>query len=430
MTLTTDSILALSPDAGSAANGKKLATPGKWPALSRTEGVIWGECQGSGSKPYLVGVDIRTPDYASKCSCPSRKFPCKHALALLLLSVSEAGNWQDTTPPEVLEKWLGGRQERAEKAAVPKAEQPEKAADPAAQAKRQNAREGKVTRGLEDLHLWLQDLVREGLLAARSRPYGEWDKQAARLIDAQAPGAARWVRDISGHLHDESGETLLAHLGKLALLCEGWTNRAGLSDPERADLNAALGQPLDMAALKAGDAQPTSWQVLGRREEPDGRLTVRRTWLGQDDKLALLLDFAPQNQALPPALPLMHTIQADVRFAPSAFPQRAVLAGEVGGMVPGTTYQGGTVAQLHTKYAQALALNPWLERVGQWLGPVRLCPDPMQVQDEHSHAVMLSLENETLWQWLAFVAGRPAYLFGEWDGQTFAPLSIFREDKV
>ena len=96
--------------------------PGKWPTLARAEGVIWGECQGSGSKPYLVGVDIRTPEYASKCSCPSRKFPCKHALALLLLSASGAGSWQNTAPPEVLEKWLGGRQERAEKAAVPKAE--------------------------------------------------------------------------------------------------------------------------------------------------------------------------------------------------------------------------------------------------------------------------------------------------------------------
>ena len=263
MTLTSDAVLSLAPDSDSAANGRKLATPGKWFTLSRAEGVLWGECQGSGARPYLVGVDIRTPDYASKCSCPSRKFPCKHALALLLLSVSGAANWQDAPPPEVLEKWLNGRQERAEKAPLPKVEQPEKVADPAAQVKRQAAREGKVTRGLEGLHLWLQDLVREGLLAARSRPYGEWDKQAARLIDAQAPGAARMVRQISDHLHDDSGEKLLSHLGKLALLCEGWTNRAGLSDPERADLAAALGQPLDMAALKAGDAQPTSWQGPG-----------------------------------------------------------------------------------------------------------------------------------------------------------------------
>ena len=87
------------------------------------------------------------------------------------------------------------------------------------------------------------------------------------------------------------------------------------------------------------------------------------------------------------------------------------------------------MAQLHAAYAQALALNPWLERVGQWLGPVRLSPSPVQAQDDHGHAVTLSLESETLWQWLAYTLGRPVYLFGEWDGQIFAPLSIFQGDQ-
>ena len=157
---------------------------------------------------------------------------------------------------------------------------------------------------------------------------------------------------------------------------------------------------------------------------------MRRTWLGRDDHLALLLDFAPQNQALPPALPLNHTIQADVRFAPGAFPQRAVLAGEIGEMAEGAAHRGGTIAQMHMAYAQSLALNPWLERIGHWLGPIWLTPEPMQAQDERGHAVALKLETETLWQWLAFAAGRPAFLFGEWDGQTYAPLSIFLGDKA
>ncbi|MFC6664253.1 hypothetical protein ACFP9V_01980 [Deinococcus radiopugnans] len=41
-TLNTESILALAPDAGSAANARKLATPGKWPSLNALEGVLWG----------------------------------------------------------------------------------------------------------------------------------------------------------------------------------------------------------------------------------------------------------------------------------------------------------------------------------------------------------------------------------------------------
>jgi SWIM zinc finger len=51
---------------------------------------VWGLCAGSGKRPYQTVVDLTGPAY--KCSCPSRKFPCKHALALLL-------NWADDGAP-------------------------------------------------------------------------------------------------------------------------------------------------------------------------------------------------------------------------------------------------------------------------------------------------------------------------------------------
>ncbi len=49
-----------------------------------------GLCAGSGKDPYQTVVDLG-PRY--QCSCPSRKFPCKHALALLL-------SWAKGTVPE------------------------------------------------------------------------------------------------------------------------------------------------------------------------------------------------------------------------------------------------------------------------------------------------------------------------------------------
>jgi len=51
--------------------------------LAGDDAVIWGECQGSGAKPYQVQIALAEP--AFKCSCPSRKFPCKHGLGLLLI---------------------------------------------------------------------------------------------------------------------------------------------------------------------------------------------------------------------------------------------------------------------------------------------------------------------------------------------------------
>ena len=48
-----------------------------------------------------------------KCSCPSRKFPCKHGLALLLLQAQDASRF--TAPQSALvREWLASRRERAE----------------------------------------------------------------------------------------------------------------------------------------------------------------------------------------------------------------------------------------------------------------------------------------------------------------------------
>ena len=80
---TAEQILKLAPDAASAKAAQGLLAPKKWTSLGVDETAIWGACQGSGSNPYQTQIDLAEP--AFKCSCPSRKFPCKHALALFLL---------------------------------------------------------------------------------------------------------------------------------------------------------------------------------------------------------------------------------------------------------------------------------------------------------------------------------------------------------
>src|SRR5437763_12134765 len=112
-TWTSDRIIALAPDPSSAKAGRDLANPRKWVTLGLNESAIWGECQGSGSKPYQTQIDLREP--AFKCSCPSRKFPCKHALALFLLTDSQPGAFKKNNVPQWVQEWLASRAQRAEK---------------------------------------------------------------------------------------------------------------------------------------------------------------------------------------------------------------------------------------------------------------------------------------------------------------------------
>ena len=76
-------VTSLAPDAKVAAAGLKLAKTGTWSDVGYHESLLWGQCKGSGKNPYQVCADLA--DSAFRCSCPSRKFPCKHAVGLLHL---------------------------------------------------------------------------------------------------------------------------------------------------------------------------------------------------------------------------------------------------------------------------------------------------------------------------------------------------------
>src|ERR671926_1761167 len=190
MNYSAEQIIALAPDAASAKAGRNLATASKWRNVGQNERALWGECQGSGAKPYQIVIDLNEP--AFKCSCPSRKFPCKHALGLFLLIANQSvtGN---TTVPDWVGEWLLKRDQqlqRRSEGAKKAEEEPDEAtlARRASQkAKRTLDREAKVVAGLKELELWLRDLLRHGLASAQTRSFDYWEQMAARLIDAQAP---------------------------------------------------------------------------------------------------------------------------------------------------------------------------------------------------------------------------------------------------
>ncbi|MEV6151787.1 SWIM zinc finger family protein [Nonomuraea sp. NPDC052129] len=110
-----DQVLALAPDASSQKAAQGVAAPGKWSLRGTTDDVLFGECKGSGATPYMACVDLSEPAY--RCSCPSRKFPCKHALGLLLMWSADGVPAADSLPPWAAE-WVAMRTERAAKAAA------------------------------------------------------------------------------------------------------------------------------------------------------------------------------------------------------------------------------------------------------------------------------------------------------------------------
>lgn len=87
MNIDLNIIGQLAPNAEALKKGKELVQKGKYHDLhidvDRT--LIWGACAGSGKQPYYCSVDFFNPSIpVARCNCPSRQFPCKHGLGIML----------------------------------------------------------------------------------------------------------------------------------------------------------------------------------------------------------------------------------------------------------------------------------------------------------------------------------------------------------
>ncbi|HNB72709.1 MAG TPA: SWIM zinc finger family protein [Acidobacteriota bacterium] len=437
ITWTAEQIVAMAPDTASAKAGKDLAVQRKWVTLGTTEEAAWGECQGSSSKPYQTQIDLSEP--AFRCSCPSRKFPCKHGLGLLLLLEKQPAAFTQTETPDWVKDWIDGRAKKAEQKArrVEKQADPESQPDPAAQAKRAAQREAKVAAGMKELELWLSDQMRHGLAALQREGYAYWDTPAARMVDAQSPGIARILRDMAGIGATGSGweSRMLEQFGRLQLLVEGYKRLDTLPQPVQADVRSRIGWTQNQDELLAQPGVSDTWAVLGQRVEEEDRLRVQRTWLvgRTTGKRALILDFsAHSSQPLDKSLVPNTQLEAELVFYPGNFPLRALVKQRIQSPTVLTEIPSATdIAVAIEAYAQGLAAHPWLELFPMMMSAVVPVPkknDTWLLRDVHGQSVPVARKFSFGWQLLALSGGHPCQIFGEWNGREFLPVSLWIDD--
>ena len=293
MDLTLEQVLQMAPDEASAVAGKKLQAAKFWQSLGQNEHAFWGECQGSAI--YQVKVDLGNLGY--KCSCPSRKFPCKHVLGLFLLALTNRQALLEQSSPQWVTEWLAKRQEAATKKETKAAEKEVKPVDEKAQQKRAEQRHERVREGLELLDIWLKDLVRGGLAGLEAKGAAPWEEQARRLVDAQAPGLALRMRRL-GELPGSGPDwprVMLGELGRIKLALHAFQRIDQLEPALANDLRQWIGWTVTSEELeKVGEKMIDNWMILGQWIDEDDKLRVQRTWcLGSESKrLALILQFA------------------------------------------------------------------------------------------------------------------------------------------
>jgi hypothetical protein len=439
-------VLALAPDASAQRAARGLASDKPWleTGVSRADDLpptVWGLCKGSGTTPYQAAVDLTEP--AFKCSCPSRKVPCKHVLALLLRWSS--GSIPESSAPAWVHEWHIGRAERAARAAARSA--PEHGGNgngngeggrnggsgrvPSERAVARRA--DRIAGGLDELDRWLADQARAGLASVAKSGYAHWDTMAARLVDAQATGAAGILRRMAAVTG--SPERLLGELAQLHLLVGGYQRLDDLPDELAASVRMRVGLTTSADTVLAGPVTRDRWQVLGIRDEVEDNLTVRRSWLlgAQTGQLVLMLAFAVPGQPLTTDLLVGTELDADLCFYPGGRPPRGLLARRHGPAEPITAIHASTIDANLRAHAAALVDDPWLERWPMVLDgviPARAPGGDWHVVDADGAGLPVDPAAGEPWRLIGVAGGRPVVLAGEWSVAGLRPLSAWVEGRL
>lgn len=423
---TADQITALAPDAASLKAGRGLATSRKWQALGSDATTLWGLALGSGAEPYQTRVHLT--DLATKCSCPSRKFPCKHALGLMLAYVAEPAAFTGSSPPAWVTEWLEARAAREDKATERAAVQANKPPDEAAARKRREQRDSRVAEGVVLLQQALLDMVREGLSSPTARNPSTWENLARRMIDCQAPRLAGTLSHIAESvLTDPEVDQLLPwETGRLHLLLHAIRNQSACDESTRAELQQQIGGKSAPGADDRGEPVRDRWFVAGRRHEERDRLLTSATWLhGRSTRRwAMVLRFAVVPQTLADPWPLGSTVEGGMRFFPGLSPDRAndLDATVVSLDVPPAA--GEPLVALLVRHACLLASNPFAIR-SPFLARLRPAARPGFLTDDSGTSLPWRPANGDEALLVDAVCGhRPTLMCGEWDGRLIRLLAI------
>ncbi|MGW4940318.1 DUF5691 domain-containing protein [Actinoplanes sp. NPDC004185] len=413
-------VTALAPDASSLKGARGVSSAAKWQETGLLGEALWGLCRGSGRQPYQVCVDLAGPAY--KCSCPSRKFPCKHALGLLLLWAEGGGIEPAGTAPAFVTEWLAGRAARA----APRQPGP---VDPEGARKRGQQRAERVATGMAELRRWLDDQVQQGLAGAQQAGRQPYETMAARLVDAQAPTVASAVRRLGGAagVGPHWADRLLGGLAMIRLLVAGHERLDSLPPALAATVRSRIGFPVSQEDVLATTPVRDHWQILGQVDSDEGAITTRRTWLlgATTRRFALVLSFAAPGQSLSAELVPGSVLDAALCFYPGAAPLRALVREQFGPPRPLTAPAGAAgLRSALAGWATTVAAEPWRTDAPMLLGGVAPSADGF-LTDTAGESLPLAPGHREPWWLLAAAGGAPATVAGEWSPAGLRPLAAW-----
>ncbi|MEM6307353.1 MAG: SWIM zinc finger family protein, partial [Pseudomonadota bacterium] len=279
------------PDQRSLAAAFKLSKANRWSALHVTadKTIAWGACQGSGSTPYECVVDLT--DGGAKCSCPSRKFPCKHALSLMMEWVNRPADFTPASVEQWITEWMGRRRKTTPAPAEKTDNTPKKTASlieaqaqaaaeaakeqaqltPEEQAKKEARAEAQKAQTLQSqldgaqlFETWLADQMQGGLQNLLGQLSDQCRAMSARLADYKAQALSSRLDELPAQImaapKAHQLDILVVQLSEMLLV-----TRAFQRDPTDPEIRRQVGYSNtrdDILADPASLSVSGWWQML------------------------------------------------------------------------------------------------------------------------------------------------------------------------
>ncbi|MCE6996958.1 SWIM zinc finger domain-containing protein [Saccharothrix sp. S26] len=407
--MDAQALLEQAPDGQVASSATRLAGSSGWQGTGRSDTALWGLCKGSGKNPYQVCVDLG--DRATKCSCPSRKFPCKHALALQLRDAREPLPVAET--PDWVTEWLTRRTRAAAGPAAPDDSAEAVARRAKAKEKTAQARENAVRAGVAGLTDWLGDVAGAGLAGLPARDAAWWHSIQARMVDAQAKGLASAVDEVRGIV--AAGGPHWAHdaadrLGGLHLL-------ARLSSSPDAVVRRRLGFAVAEEEVRAGPGWSDLWVPLLKLESDDGLVRTVRQWAwGRSHGWVVAVRHLGGGGR--PAPPFTHGVQVQgvVHPYPGVPPHRVAVGELLVQQHPAPVPAPATWRAALAGLEEHLKADPWQRLHPLACAAVRVTEDNRHLVDHTGHGLPVRADL-ALDQALALTGGDPFDAWALWNGR-------------
>jgi len=209
--ITKDFISSISVNDAAVKNGTDLVRKKSFIKLGIDENntFIYGECKGSGKNPYICSADFideRSPVF--RCTCPSRQFPCKHAIGLLL-AYMEGHDFKTVEIPED----IAAKREKKEKRVEKTKEKLETAENETPKEKTAAWKKSAVKKidaqltGIGEAEKILIGIVQSGLGAMDAKNIKMYSDIIKQLDSYSIPGIQNEIKDLIGEINHNSDYT-------------------------------------------------------------------------------------------------------------------------------------------------------------------------------------------------------------------------------